>query len=81
MSALDALRRGTDNYPGGRASLAPRIGKADEVARKELSGAASHKLGAVDALAIARMCCEAGTPIATTTRPTWPRNVAGALKS
>ncbi|MEQ6473997.1 phage regulatory CII family protein [Comamonas sp. wu1-DMT] len=62
MSALDALRRGTDNYPGGRASLAPRIGKTDEVARKELSGAASHKLGAVDALAIARMCCEAGTP-------------------
>ena len=62
MSALDALRRGTDNYPGGRASLAPRIGKTDEVARKELSGAASHKLGAVDALVIARLASEAGTP-------------------
>ena len=62
MSALDALRRGVDNYPGGRTSLAPRLGKTDEVARKELSGATSHKLGAIDALAIARMCCEASTP-------------------
>lgn len=61
MSALDSLRRGVDNYPGGRASLAPRLNKTDEVARKELSGATSHKLGAIDALAIARMCCEAGT--------------------
>ncbi|MDH0776354.1 transcriptional regulator [Delftia tsuruhatensis] len=62
MSALDALRRGADNAPGGRAAIAVRLGKSDEVARKELSGAASHKLGAVDALAIARIACEAGTP-------------------
>lgn len=62
MSALDALRRGADNAPGGRATIAVRLGKSDEVARKELSGAASHKLGAVDALAIARIACEAGTP-------------------
>lgn len=62
MSALDALRRGADNAPGGRAAIAVRLGKSDEVVRKELSGAASHKLGAVDALAIARIACEAGTP-------------------
>ena len=62
MSTLDALRRGVDNFPGGRPVIAVRLSKPDQVLRKELSGAASHKLGAVDALAIARMCCEAGTP-------------------
>lgn len=64
MSLLDSLRRGIDHYPGGRASLRPRVdpSKSDEVFRKELSGATSHKLGAVDALATAVMCCEAGTP-------------------
>lgn len=62
MSLFDSLRRCVDHYPGGRGSLAPRIGKTDEVARKELSGATSHKLGAVDALAIARMCVEVGAP-------------------
>lgn len=60
MSTLDALRRGVDNYPGGRASLAPRLFKTDEVLRKELSGATTHKLGAVDALTMARMACEEG---------------------
>lgn len=59
-STLDALRRGVDNFPGGRQVVAVRLGKTDEVLRKELSGASSHKLGAVDALAIARMACEAG---------------------
>lgn len=59
---LDALRRGVDNLPGGRAVAALRIGKNEEVARKELSGATSHKLGALDALAIARLCVEAGSP-------------------
>jgi len=64
MSLLDALRRGIDNYPGGRASLRPRVDpcKSDEVFRKELAGVTSHKLGALDALATAVMCCEAGTP-------------------
>lgn len=62
MSLHDSLRRGADHFPGGRAVLSLRVGKTDEVARKELSGAASHKLGAVDALAIARLCVEAGTP-------------------
>ena len=64
MSLLDSLRRGIDHYPGGRASLRPRVdpSKSDEVFRKELSGATSHKLGALDALATAVMCCEAGTP-------------------
>ena len=62
MSALDALRRGVDNFPGGRAVVAVRLGKTDEVLRKELSGAASHKLGAVDALTIAGLLREAGMP-------------------
>lgn len=62
MSTLDALRRGVDNYPGGREVVAVRIGKTGEVLRKELSGAASHKLGAVDALTIARIACEEGRP-------------------
>lgn len=64
MSTLDALRRAVDNYPGSRESLAPRLSKTAEVLRKELSGAATHKLGAVDALAIARMCVEAKTACA-----------------
>ena len=62
MSTLDALRRGVDNYPGGREVVAVRIGKTGEVLRKELSGAASHKLGAVDALNIARIACEEARP-------------------
>lgn len=61
MSALlDALRRGVDNFSGGRPVVAVRLGKTDEVLRKELSGATTHKLGAVDALAVARMISEAG---------------------
>lgn len=62
MSLHDSLRRGADHFPGGRAVLSTRLGKGDEVLRKELSGAASHKLGAVDALAIARLCVEGRTP-------------------
>lgn len=61
MSAiLDALQRGVDHYPGGREAIAGRLKKTDEVLRKELSGGPSHKLGAVDAVAIARFCVEAG---------------------
>lgn len=62
MSLHDALRRGADHFPGGRMVLSVRLGKGDEVLRKELSGATSHKLGAVDALAIARLCVEGRTP-------------------
>lgn len=62
MSALDALRRGVDHFPGGRAVVAVRLGKTDEVLRKELSGASSHKLGAVDALTIASLLRDAGMP-------------------
>lgn len=60
MSILDALRRSVDSAPGGRPVVAIRIGKSDEVLRKELSGAPTHKMGANDAVAIARMCVEAG---------------------
>ena len=63
MSAtLDSLRRAVDAVPGGRPVVALRLGKSDEVLRKELGGAHTHKLGATDALAIAVLCCEADTP-------------------
>ncbi len=62
MSLHDALRRGADHFPGGRAVLSVRMSKGDEVLRKELSGAVSHKLGAMDALAIARLLVEGRTP-------------------
>jgi hypothetical protein len=39
MNSLDALRKMVDHYPGGRAAVALRLGKTDEVLRKELSGA------------------------------------------
>lgn len=63
MTVLDALRRGLDHFPGGRAVAAFRLGRSDEVTRKELSGTSpNHKLGLVDALAMAGMCIEAGSP-------------------
>lgn len=63
MNSLDALRRMVANYPGGRAALAARLGKSDEVLRKELSGAsAHHKMGLADAEEIATMCHEARSP-------------------
>lgn len=62
MNSLDALRRMVANYPGGRAALAVRLGKSDEVLRKELSGSsAHHKMGLGDAEQIAEMCREAGS--------------------
>lgn len=61
MSILDALRRSVDSVPGGRPVVAVRIGKSDEVLRKELAGSPTHKMGASDAIAIARICVEAGT--------------------
>lgn len=62
MNALDALRRMVANYPGGRAALATRLNKSDEVLRKELSGVSpSHKMGLADAEEIASMCREAGS--------------------
>lgn len=57
---FDTLRRAVDNVPGGRKVIAVRLDRNDEVLRKELSGAASHKLGAHDALSIARLCVEMG---------------------
>ena len=62
MNSLDALRKMVDHFPGGRAVVAARLGKTDEVLRKELSGATSHKLGVVDAHSIADMCREAASP-------------------
>lgn len=62
MNALDALRRMVASYPGGRAALAIRLGKTDEVLRKELSGVQTHKMGLADAEEIAAMCHEVGSP-------------------
>lgn len=61
MNSLDALRRMVANYPGGRPALAARLGKSDEVLRKELSGSSTHhKIGLADSEQIADMCREAG---------------------
>ena len=62
MNAQDALRLMIDNYPGGRAVLAARRGKTEEVVRKETCGSPSHKLGLLDAIAYSDMCIEAQSP-------------------
>lgn len=62
MNALDAIRQMIDNYPGGRAVLAARLGKTEEVLRKETCGSPSHKHGLVDAVTISDMCIEAQSP-------------------
>lgn len=63
MNSLDALRRMVASYPGGRSALAVRMGKSDEVLRKELSGTSvHHKMGLADAEEIASMCQEVGSP-------------------
>jgi hypothetical protein len=59
MNSLDALRKMVDHYPGGRPVMAARLGVTDEVLRKQLSGAATHKHGVIDALEISDMCIEA----------------------
>ncbi len=61
MNSLDALRKMVDHYPGGRPVMAARLGVTDEVLRKQLSGAATHKHGVIDALQISDMCIEAGS--------------------
>jgi len=64
MNTLDALRKMVDHYPGGRPAMAVRLGKNDEVLRKELSGAPTHKMGVVDASMISTLCMEVGSPFA-----------------
>jgi len=59
MNQLDALKKMCDHYPGGRAAIALRLGKSDEVLRKELAGDPKFKMGAIDAAAISTMCIEA----------------------
>jgi hypothetical protein len=61
MNSLDSLRKMVDNFPGGRAVIAARLGKTEEVLRKELSGATSHKMGVVDAETITSLCREANS--------------------
>lgn len=62
MNAQDALRLMIDNYPGGRAVIAARLGKTEEVLRKETCGSPSHKHGLNDAVTISDMCIEAQSP-------------------
>ncbi|MDM0011972.1 transcriptional regulator [Variovorax sp. J22P168] len=62
MSPLDAMRLMIDNYPGGRAAVAVRIGKSEEVLRKETSGHGAFKHGLADAVTISDMCIEAQSP-------------------
>lgn len=61
MNQLDALKQMCHHFPGGREVIALRLGKSDEVLRKELAGDAKFKMGVVDAERIAAMCIEAGT--------------------
>ena len=56
----DVLIRGVGNVKGGRKVISTRLGCNDEVLRKQLSGAASHKLGAEEALAVARLLVDEG---------------------
>lgn len=58
MNTLDALRLMVDYYPGGMPAMALRLGKTEEVLRKELSGAHTHKLGVVTACLISTYCME-----------------------
>jgi hypothetical protein len=59
MNSKDALRLMVASYPGGREVLAVRLGITDELLRKELSGAPSHKMGADRAEQISDFCIEA----------------------
>jgi len=59
MNTIDALRKMVDHFPGGRPAMAQRLGNTDEVLRKKLSGAPTHKLGAIEANEISELCIEA----------------------
>ena len=59
MNQLDALKTMCHYFPGGRPAIALRMGKNDEVLRKELAGDPKFKLGVIDAERIAVLCIEA----------------------
>ncbi|MDM0024104.1 phage regulatory CII family protein [Variovorax saccharolyticus] len=80
MNSLDALRKMVDHYPGGRAAVALRLGKTDEVLRKELSGSHTHKLGVVDAQTIAEICCESKTEHCHALANTFASNSGGFIR-
>lgn len=61
MNTLDALRLMVDHYPGGLPAMALRLGKTEEVLRKELSGAHTHKLGVLTACQISTYCMDIQT--------------------
>lgn len=60
MNELDALRMMVQLFPGGRPVVAMRLGKSDDVLRKELGGTdPKFKMGLQTAMAISDMCIEA----------------------
>lgn len=62
MNCLDALRRMVNSFPGGRPVVALRLGKTDEVLRKELSAMdKGHKLGLATAIEIVELCHAQGS--------------------
>lgn len=64
MMWLDSLRAAVNQYPGGRPAVALRLGKADEVLRKELAGtSANHKMGLSDSQHIVEMLAEQGIDV------------------
>lgn len=58
---LSALNRAIRHYPHALGGMAGDIGKDKEVLRKELGPGTNHKLGVMDAIAIAAHCCDAQT--------------------
>ena len=59
MNSNDSLRLMVAFYPGGREAMAVRLGITEELLRKELSGAPSHKMGVTRAEQISEYCIEA----------------------
>lgn len=59
MNSNDSLRLMVSSYPGGRETMAIRLGITEELLRKELSGAPSHKMGVTRAELISEICIEA----------------------
>lgn len=58
---LNTLTRAIRAYPHGIVGIAEDIRRDKEVLRKELGPGQNHKLGVMEAIAIAAHCCQAGT--------------------
>jgi hypothetical protein len=64
MSLLDASANACADYPGGVEVVAGRMGKSPSTLYKELQGAGTAKLGALDAVKIAQITQDVRIPLA-----------------